>query len=258
MSAPLSTGTLPAGLVGQETSRTPFLQITHPTLNKSHVFGEMNQRRRLRRMRRVVIAAADQQRAELEAHGGRAEALLVTLTYAKAGMWDAKDISGYLEATRKWLRRRGIPVRYQWVMELTRAGRPHYHVLWWVPWGTRLPMPDKSGYWSKGLSRIERAKRPVDYLIKYATKGTCDELPKGGRLFGCGSDSPEVRRITHIYGLPTWLAERAGYQGRWRRIAHVGWVNIESGEVQQSPFSVRITRNEWGMVVLVISERLDE
>lgn len=166
-----------AGLVGQATSVTLRL----PTFSVRQAIRELNRTRRIRRMRRVVISAAD---ATRDIPGFRCRGIFVTLTCADDAAWSVRDISAYVRAVREWLRRRGIPCRYQWVIELTRRGRPHYHVLFWLPVGIKLPKPDASGQWSKGLTRIELARRPVGYLVKYATKGNLADsmLPRGARL----------------------------------------------------------------------------
>jgi hypothetical protein len=52
--------------------------------------------------------------------------------------------------------------------------------------GTDFPMPDKSGMWRHGLSKIETA-RTAFYLVKYVGKGYQKDLskfPKGCRLYG--------------------------------------------------------------------------
>jgi hypothetical protein len=203
-------------------------------------------------MRRVVIASADASRDAAAKGGFRTQAVLVTLTYAEGSMWSSRDVSGYVRRVREWLRRRGVEARYQWVIELTARGRPHYHLLWWLPRGMKLPKPDASGQWTRGLSRIEWARRPVGYLVKYATKGTDGDLPSGARLFGTGAPEADVRLATHRAGLPMWLSESTEPDSRWSRRARVGWVERESGEVRCSPFVMQVARDEWGFVVIVV------
>lgn len=241
-----------AGLVGQVTSG---VRRTLPTLSKAHALGELNNRRRMRRMRRVVIASADASRERLERGGRRYEALFVTLTYREGEQYSTRDISGYVKRTREWLKRRGVLVLYQWVLELTKRGRPHYHVLWWVPKGLRLPKPDASGFWDRGLSRIERAYRPVGYLVKYATKGDAGEFPKGARLFGVGAQDETVNLTRHRYGLPIWLFEATASDVRCVRVARVGWVEKSTGVIHQTPFSFSIDKDEWGFVVVTITRK---
>jgi len=235
------------GLVGQVTTRTL------PHFSVRIAARELNRERRIRRMRRVVIASADATRS---LPGFRVKGIMVTLTYAETAPWRSSDVRAYVSAVREWLRRRGVRCRYQWVLELTRRGRPHYHVLFWVPQGVKLPKPDSSGQWSCGMSRIEAARRPVGYLVKYATKGglESDQLPRGARLFGCGAPDPGVAFARHRAGLPAWLDAVASPSECLRRVVRVGWVERDSGAIHRSPYSIRFVRDPDGFVVVVVQQ----
>lgn len=238
------------GLVGQVTSRTL------PTLSIACAARELNKRRRVRRMRRVVIGSADASREVVSRGGIRCRPIFVTLTYRADQQFTTRDVSRYIELTRKWLQRRGVRAMYQWVIELTKKGKPHYHVLWWVPLSVRLPKPDESGSWSKGSSNIQRAFSPVGYLVKYATKADDGNFPKGVRLFGVGAAGvDEVALARHRFGLPTWLHERTSEDTRCTRVTRVGWVEKNSGEIHVSPFSIEFTKDAWGLVVVVVTTK---
>lgn len=237
-----------AGLVGQVTSAT---RRTLPTLSRSQALRELNNSRRIRRMRRVVIGTADASREALERGGFRFDGIFVTLTYRDEAFYSTRDVSEYIDRCRKWMKRRGVKARYQWVIELTKKGKPHYHVLWWVPKGTRLPKPDASGFWQKGSSRIERARKPVGYLVKYATKGEPAEFPRGARLFGCGAPDEAVKVARHRLGLPMWLYERS--EGRCVRVARLGWVDKSTGVIHETPFLFSVDKDEWGFIVVTIT-----
>lgn len=208
-------------------------------------------------MRRVVIASSENCRDVCERADSRYETLLVTLTYRPGAHWDSKHISAYIAGVNKHLSDVGVRGRYQWVIELTKKGIPHYHVLWWLPFGERLPMPDKSGMWPHGLSRVERARNAVGYLVKYATKGETDvySLPKGCRLFGVGGGLAEERLATHRAGLPMWLLDCISHDARGRKIARVGWVDCSTGEIYQTPFCVVVARDDWGIVQITITRK---
>jgi len=200
-------------------------------------------------MRRVVIAAADSTR---ELAGYRTVGVLVTLTYADGAVWSTRDVSRYIERVRKWCLRRRVRVGYQWVIELTQRGRPHYHVLLWLPKGFRVPKPDQSGMWQRGLSRIETARRPVGYLVKYATKGEEGTLPFGARLFGVGGGQPLTKLAAHRAGVPAWL-DAVACAGEWlRQVPFVGWVELDTGVVHQSPYLLRFARDAQGRVVVIV------
>jgi hypothetical protein len=64
-----------------------------------------------------------------------------------------------------------------------------------VKTGTKVPVPDKSGMWKKGMSRIETARSPF-YLVAYLGKEyqkNFDNMPKGCRVFGIGALGKEVK-----------------------------------------------------------------
>lgn len=239
------------GLVGQETKFTASSRTTLPTLSKRGALKELNDRRRLRRMRRVVIASADASRDLVQRGGNRYWAIFVTLTYRRDASYSPNDIRGYINGVREWLRRRKLKAHYQWVIELTQAGKPHYHVIFWVPHGLRLPKPDASGMWEKGSSNIKRATKPVGYLVKYVSKGDGGDIPKHARLFGVGAQDESVKLARHRFGLPTWLFERT--EGRCARIPRVGWVDKSTGEVHDSPFLFSIGKDDWGFIVVTIA-----
>lgn len=239
-----------AGLVGQVTTVTRTL----PCLGIREALRGLNQQRRVRRMRRVVIAAAD---ATRDLPGFRSRGILVTLTYREREPWRSEDVTQYVRAVREFLRRRGVMCRYQWVLELTKRGRPHYHVLFWVPPSVRLPKPDTSGQWKHGLTRIEKARRPVGYLVKYATKGGVEDgtLPYGARLFGVGAPDKSVRLARHRAGLPAWLAASSDPDEWLSRVTRVGWVERSSGLVHVTPFDTIFFRDSFGFVVVVVQQK---
>lgn len=232
------SGAAGSGLVKQVTSDTAY--ISQPYAQKC-----LNRQRRLRLMRSRVITAAQQSQRIGTSQGGRSFASMLTLTYRDADGYQPRHISEYLKKVRQWLDRRGISVRYQWVMELQNRGAPHYHVLLWLPRRIKVPMPDRSGMWAHGSSRAEWARSPVGYLVKYATKGDdSQDLPKGARLYGCAGLDLEGRVAVHRAGLPRWLREVSS--GRCRRVPHVGFVDGD-GVAHRSPYVVRWTRNEFGL-----------
>lgn len=208
-------------------------------------------------MRRCVITAADIARDESKRPGFRSTCVLVTLTYRPEAQWAPEHVSEYVKRTTKWAARRGFKLRYQWVIELTKRGVPHYHLLFWLPHGERLPKPDISGHWPHGLSKIERARKPVGYLVKYASKGefSAYRLPKHARLFGVGGSSPEGRLATHRAGLPMWLSASLQDGTRAKRIPRVGWLERETGSIFESPYVFRWERDEWGIPQVVITVR---
>lgn len=169
------------------------------------------QTKRIRRLRRVVPGASEQITAWMQARKHRYRAVMVTLTYAPGHSWQPRHISTYLNHVRRWLHHRGGKLRAVWVMELQKRGAPHYHVIIWLPRGLTLPMADKQGWWPHGMSNQIWARKPVNYLTKYASKvdSKGGAFPPGARIFG-------------VHGCPIHLGWWRAPQ--WlRAIAEPGW-----------------------------------
>lgn len=257
--------TTPPGFAGNAVLRQ---QTTSRDLPRG-LLKNLNQARRLQRMRRVVAHSADTQRDACEYGGKRYRTRFETLTYRPGSRWRPEHITEYVERRRKWMRKRGIPVRYQWVVEL-QEGRIatygcaaeeaiHYHVLWWLPHrAPRFEFADKSALWPHGLSKIEKPRKPVAYMVKYASKGTETDLPKGCRLFGVGSPDEAVRFKRHRSGLPRWLDQRASPLARCSRQPGGGWVDKLTGEIHRSPYRLVWGSDSEGFAFVQLWEMLGE
>ena len=165
---------------------------------------------------------------------------MVTLTYREDVEWSPRQVSGYLKCVREWARRKDIFIHYVWVLELTKRGRPHYHVLFWLPKGVSMPKADKQGWWKHGMTRSEWAHSPVGYLCKYTSKGidfdSWGKLPRGGRLYGHGGYTPAMR-ITRAWRVaPAWVRELIDEMDGVRKVGCY-WVNRLSGMGIRSPFA---------------------
>ena len=131
-------------------------------------------------------------------------------------------------------------LHYVWVLELTKRGRPHYHVLFWLPRGISMPKADKQGWWRHGMTNTVPARSPVGYLCKYTSKGidfdSWGKLPRGGRLYGHGGFTPSMR-ITRVWRLaPSWVRELIDEVDGVRKVGCY-WVNRVSGMGIRSPFA---------------------
>ncbi|MGE8281342.1 MAG: rolling circle replication-associated protein [Stenotrophomonas sp.] len=138
---------------------------------------------------------------------------LITLTYRHDGMWDPGHISSVIKHYREWFRRhaKGCAVpdfHYTWVMELTQIGRPHYHIVAWMPKGLVPPLPDQQGWWPHGDTQAVFARSPVGYITKYASKAETKSghhLPKRARLWGYGGLKMTERGSVAWALCPRWL-----------------------------------------------------
>lgn len=192
---------------------------------------------RVSRLRRAVKTAARLHGEEVP----RFKTAMLTLTYAPGQEWAAFQITALMKCIREYLRRRGAVFRYVWVLELTKAGVPHYHVMLWLPRGVTLPKPDKRGWWPYGHTRIEWARYPVAYLAKYASKGYSGKLPEGARLHGCGGLSLTGRLERAWWLVPSYVREVWNAEQKPNRAHGGGWRNKE-GEWMPSRFRI-----VWGL-----------
>lgn len=177
----------------------------------SKVITAKDQRdKRLRKMKQNVITSARLHVDEAQRGGFRGRWAMVTATYREDVRWVAKQMSELTDHIRKYCSRNGFKFRCVWVLELTKRGRPHYHLLVWLPKGRTLPKPDKQGWWKHGMTRIEWARNAIGYLAKYASKGDEYDLttmPRGARLSGNGGLSKESRIELRWWKLPQWVRE---------------------------------------------------
>jgi hypothetical protein len=225
------TETTHAGSSSRRTLFREAVQITEKSITavKAQRFGDLMRRpaqgfmapskvitakdqraKRLRKMKQNVITAARLHHEEATRGSCRGRWAMLTLTYRDDQRWVADQVGKLLNRLRDYASRTGFRARYTWVLELTKRGRPHYHVLVWLPKGRSLPKPDKQGWWEHGLTRIEWARNAIGYLAKYASKGDdydLTTLPKGARLSGVGGLSKESRTELRWWKLPQWVRE---------------------------------------------------
>lgn len=186
-------------------------------------------------MRRRVLTGARLHVGQVK----RWRAAMLTLTYRPDVEWDGRHVSECLRNIRQWLRRRSIACRYVWVLETTKAGKPHYHVVIWLPLGVKLPKLDVVGWWSHGMTRMEWARCAVGYVSKYVSKGQEDaKLPAGARMYGVGGLTGEALLEARWWSRPGWLREITTKDDKLRRRVGGGWLHRETGEVFVSPYLV--------------------
>ena len=195
---------------------------------------------RLKRLQKSVRESALVIQESLQNARVKYKAHMVTLTYRDDVDWSPRQVSNYLKCVREWARRKAIFLHYVWVLELTKRGRPHYHVLFWLPRGISMPKADKQGWWRHGMTNTVPARSPVGYLCKYTSKGidfdSWGKLPRGGRLYGHGGFTPSMRIIRVWRLAPSWVRELIDEVDGVRKVGCY-WVNRVSGMGIRSPFA---------------------
>lgn len=206
---------------------------------------------RLRRMKRSVLTSARLIQDDISKGGFRHRCAMLTTTYAPGNEWKPKHITELIARIRQYLKRLGHSLPYVRVMELTKAGVPHFHILIWLPRGVTLPKPDKRGWWPHGLTRIEWARNPVGYIVKYASKGTGGhQIPKGARLQSSGGLSKASRAERSWWLAPGFVREYWSIEDLPCRAPGGGWRSRVTGEWIPSPWVIVAHAPGWSWVKL--------
>jgi hypothetical protein len=213
-------------------------KVTGETFEVSRTYA------RLRRMQRRVKSWAGSINPYLARVGIEYRLVMITLTYAELHGWRAGDMRKFMISFRKALGPNLIA--YAWVAELQRRGAVHYHLIMLVKRGADIPMPDSSGLWMHGSSRIETAKTPY-YIVKYTGKSyqKLGSYPKGLRAFAVWISDSVISKVQmwlfKLSGFPAWLsAQLTGDLDRIgqsiKRVEGGGWVCM--GKKYLSPYEV--------------------
>lgn len=169
---------------------------------------------------------------EVEAGGHKGRWLFITATYAQVG-WHPRQISEALRRYRQWCERRGFQCRVGWRFECgEKRGRPHYHLLTWVPARYRMPNWDKQRWWPHGATKTEVARAPVGYMAKYAAKPPESVAQgwgiKGARSYGLIGLGAAGRRYVRYWLLPQWLQDLCSPESLPLRVS--GWWRVGERE----------------------------
>jgi hypothetical protein len=199
-------------------------------------------------MRRAIPEAVRCTETAAQYGGHRIRTAFVTLTYGPGVEWSPRHVSELQNHYAAWLARRGHVLRSVWVLELTQAGVPHYHLIMALPRGLTPPMPDKQGWWPHGLTRVEWAQNATGYLAKYASKASAQfSFPKGARLYGVrgtGVFRPQFRH--HMR--PRWQRLLFTQADTLRRLPGGWFLHVQTGELLQSPYVLVARCSRWTWV----------
>jgi hypothetical protein len=219
------------GFIHSVTSDTPICEIT----------DELNERKRLRRKKCGTITSARLHQATTDAKPRRYWAVFITLTYADVDGWSPRHLSEALKRYRQWCKRRGFRARYVWTCELQKRGAPHYHLIAWLPYGTKTPKWDLIGWWPHGASNTQKARNAVGYIAKYVSKENLPvgvEFPRGLRICGAGGHTRADRIERRYWLFPRWVRDHFPQIADVVRLEGGGIVNRDTGEFAASPFRV--------------------
>jgi hypothetical protein len=214
------------GLVSLSTSDTQPKELLIPN----------GPEQRCKRMRKGVFAYAGSNIEIMQQGGFRYRVAMITLTYRPGVDWLPLHITEALKAMRAFLKRSGYKFSYVWVMEMTKRGIPHYHLLVWLPRGVTLPLFDKQGWWKHGMSNAVWARRPVGYISKYVSKGFDNPLPRSARIWGAAGLDKAARALASWKKAPMWLKKFVPYGNKIQKQKEGWWKDCESGNRFRSPW----------------------
>lgn len=149
--------------------------------------------------RRVSEWAGVMEKLRVEVEGSRL--IMITLTIAKIEDYSPGMIRDYVKSLKYRLGK--DLYGFAWVAEIQARGAIHYHFMVMVPKYTRVPMPDKSGMWEWGSSKVEKAKTAY-YLCVYIGKERQKDLsryPKSCRTYAVSYRLPEGQTRAYFEGL---------------------------------------------------------
>ncbi|NEV64678.1 rolling circle replication-associated protein [Thiorhodococcus minor] len=253
---PARAGEAGPGLVSSKTSDTHRENSGSPAASADRKTCTLERNpARLKRMQRTVRESSRLLQEEIQHGGFRYWAVFLTLTYAPDQDWEPGHVSAFMKTLREHLRRRKIRARYVWVMELMKNGKPHYHVVVWLPRGHKLPKPDDAGWWPWGSTNIQAARSPVGYLSKYASKGAPElddpykpQIPPGARLSGNGGLSKAARQVRSWRLCPAWVRELFTVEDRPVRAPGGGWLSRATGHWEPPRWRIKECAVDWSWI----------
>lgn len=226
-----------AGLVSVSTKGTDVV----PTVIwwAENVISIDRQMARVTRLRKGVGVAA---KALHNAAAPRSQKVMVTLTYKGDNrQWAANHINEYIRRVKGWYGRlTGQKLKYVWVAELQERGVIHYHAVFWLDRGVTMPKADKRGWWPHGMTKTERAVKPIGYLMSYLSKietKNVMEFPHGARIYGIGGLDKTGRDCKRWVLWPAYLQGNAASGDCFKPAKGGGFINHETGEFFRSEFA---------------------
>ena len=230
-----------AGLVSVSTTHTP----PNPTVPTVFWMGENcitidRQKSRVVRMRKGLGTAAKCIHNRL---GPTAIKVMVTLTYAGTNAdWRPEQVRDYLTHVRNWYAREtgGLKLSYVWVAELQQRGVIHYHAVFWMRKGVTMPRADDRGWWPHGMTRTEKAEKPIGYLMSYLSKiesKNIMEFPHGARIYGVGGLDKDGRDCKRWILWPSYIQGNAQVGEPWRPAKGGGFANSSTGQHLESEWA---------------------
>jgi len=237
---------------GRAAGGCPGLVSSYKTSDKrTRVYRGEN---RLKRLKKALPEAAHHLTAEAQNGGFRFRVAFVTLTYRTEVQYSPRHVSELQKRYREWLKARGHSYRGLWVLETTKKGKPHYHLVMWLPRGITPPKPDKQGWWPHGMTQVAWSTNPIGYCVKYASKGDTGPIPPHARFYGiCGLRGTWRNSFRHRMR-PYWLRELVTQEDRVLRCPGGGWLRPDTGEILESPYVITARCKNWSWIEFALRD----
>lgn len=177
--------------------------------------------------------------------------VMLTLTVGDGYVWKPRHVSDCIRSIRLWFNDRcpGQRLRYVWVAEIQDGkrredgigrGAIHYHIIFFLPDGLRLPHADRKGWWPHGMTNTKYSTSPIAYLVSYAKKIDSKNVggfPRGARISGFGGLDKTGRDIRRWVLWPAYLQGNAAAGEPWKPCPGGGYVNHDDGRILLSEFA---------------------
>lgn len=169
-------------------------------------------------------------------HGRKERAIFGTLTYRPGVDWEPYHISSYVDDLYQWAKRHEVTLHMVWVAEMQERGAVHYHYALWVPRHLTVPMPDKQGWWTHGLTNVQYVKKSIyKYLSKYMTKPDDAARPKGLRSYGFVGLDEKNKNFLRVWSCPEWLKRYIFEHAVIKKIGRY-WLDLTEKKMYLGPF----------------------
>ncbi|WP_152964993.1 MULTISPECIES: rolling circle replication-associated protein [Comamonas] len=190
-------------------------------------------KKRLRTTKKILKEVFFQHRRIAKSEG--LFAVAATLTYRSENEFHSKNISQFIEKLRKKFKRRGHALRYSWALE-RKDQLLHYHLMVWIPRNLHISWADIVAGWTFGSTWIKQCTSPYAWATYMGKSATKENLPRSAKSYGYGGLDHDGKDSLKQSKMPSWLKDLKPIFSNMKKIPHLGWCDVLTGELYRSPW----------------------